>query len=122
MGTRIEFNTVIALHPWLPHTDVNRRVPPDTELAVGWGHPFRKLGHRIYELGKLMPLVETKGMQQFTGVLGLVEIKYYGVEMTPAGVETFGEYIIKRVFTEEESKIWLQVLNPGATMSVAERV
>lgn len=112
MGTRIEFNTVIALQPWSPDIDVNRMLPPDTELSVGWGHPFRKSGHRVYELEKPVPLVESRGLQRFSRVVGLVEIKYYGVEMTPVGIETFGEYVIKKVFSEDESNIWLQVLNP----------
>lgn len=113
MGTRIECNTVIALRSRNPEMLMEQMVPPSDELAVGWGHPFRKVGHRIYELGKLIPLVETKGEQQFTNVLGLVQLKYYGVEMTPTGVETFGEYVIKRVFTEEESQQWLLMLNPS---------
>lgn len=113
MGTRIEFNTVIALRPWHPTMPVEQVLPPVDELAVGWGHPFRKSGHRIYELGKLIPLVETKGEQQFTNALGLVQLKYYGVEMTPTGVETFGEYVVKKVFTKEESQQWLLMLNPS---------
>lgn len=113
MGTRLEFNTVIALRSWDAEMRVEHVVPPVNELAVGWGHPFRKSGHRIYELGKLMPLVETKGEQQFIRVLGLVKLKYYGVEMTPGGVETFGEYIIHKIFTEEEGQQWLTMLNPS---------
>jgi hypothetical protein len=42
----------------------------------------------------------------------LVEVKYYGVEMTPSGVETFGEYVVKRVFSQKECEAWLQMLNP----------
>jgi hypothetical protein len=113
VGTRIEFNTVIALRPWRPELAVETIVPPENELCVAWGHPFRKAGHRIYEIGKLVPLVQTEGNQRFTRVLGLVEVKYYGVEMTSSGVETFGEYVVKRVFNQKESDLWLQMLNPS---------
>jgi hypothetical protein len=112
VGTRIEFNTVIALRPWRPELAVETIVPPENELCVAWGHPFRKSGHRVYEIGKLMPLVQTEGNQRFTRVLGLVEVKYYGVEMTQNGVETFGEYVVKRVFNQKECEAWLQMLNP----------
>ena len=58
VGTRVEFNNVIALRPWHYCADVATVVPPDDEMAIGWAHPFRKSGHRVYEIGKLMPLLE----------------------------------------------------------------
>ena len=109
LGTRVEFNNVIALRQWSYQADVATVVPPDTELAINWAHPFRKSGHRIYEVGKCLPLFETKGEGKFTRALGLVQLKYYGVEITPVGLETFGEYMIKKVFTEGESKLWLAI-------------
>jgi hypothetical protein len=112
MGTRVEFNNVIALDHWSYRARVEDVVPPYDELAVGWGHPFRKQGHRIYALDQQMPLLETDSYPIFKRLLAYVQLKYYGVKMTPTGVETFGEYIIKRVVSEEESKQWLALHNP----------
>jgi len=114
VGTRVEFNNVIALRQWSPLVAVETIVPPDDELAVGWGHPFRKSGHRIYSLDQQIPLLETEGNQRFRRLLAYVKLKYYGVEMTPAGIETFGEYIIQRVVPKEESETWLAIHNPPA--------
>ena len=112
MGTRVEFNNVIALRQWSPLVAVETIVPPDDELAVGWAHPFRKSGHRIYSLDQQMCLLETEGNQRFRRLLAYVKLKYYGVEMTPAGIETFGEYIIQRVVSQEESNTWLRIQSP----------
>jgi hypothetical protein len=110
MGTRVEFNDVLALRPWSPEATVETVVPPDTELCEAWGHPFRKSGHRVYPVDKLIPLLETEGEGQFRRLLAYVQLKYYGVEQTFAGTETFGEYVIKRVVSKEECASWLQML------------
>lgn len=107
MGTRVEFNNVIALRPWDYAAPVETVVPPEDELSVDWAHPFRKAGHRVYALDQQMQLLETEGNQKFTRLLAYVQLKYYGVEQTSAGIETFGEYVIKRVVSEDESEQWL---------------
>ncbi len=112
MDTRVEFNNVIALRPWQPEAAIETIVPPENELAVGWGHPFRKSGHRIYPVDERIALLESEKYPVFTRLIGYVEIKYYGVEMTPNGVETFGEYVIKKVATKEEGEAWLAIYNP----------
>lgn len=103
MGLRVEFKTSLMLSPVVNGEMVEFSIPPEEELLPGWGHPFREPGHYIYPVGEPLPLVESCDGMTINRVVGLVKIKYYGVEMTPLGVETFGEYVIEEVFKEDSS-------------------
>lgn len=100
MGLRVEFKTSLMLSPAAEDAMVGFSTPPAEETLPGWGHPFREPGHCIYPVGEPLPLVESFDGMTIIRVVGMVEIKYYGVERTPMGVDTFGEYVIKEVFHE----------------------
>lgn len=103
MGLRVEFKTSLLLSPAAEGDMVESSIPPAEELLPGWGHSFREPGHYIYPVGEPLPLVESCDGMTISRVVAMIQIKYYGVEMTPLGIETFGEYVIKDVFEETPS-------------------
>lgn len=121
MGTTVEYNTVLALREY-NHPDYSeiQAVPGPHDLVLGRQFSFNKVGYRIFELNKPIPLVVTKGGQDFDRVLGLVEIQNLTIEpvafldkdlsQTTHQIETSGEYVIVTLFSEKEAAQWLKML------------
>src|SRR5574339_715952 len=81
MGTAVEHNTVLALREY-DHPDYSeiQCVPAPHDLLLGGQYSFNKSGYRIFELNKPIPLVVTNGNQEFSRVVGLVEIQNLTIE------------------------------------------
>lgn len=73
MGTIVEFNTVLALRKSGTENREKEECLPE-KLETGKVYNFLKEGQRIFALDTEMPLIETKGNQQFEKELGVVKV------------------------------------------------
>lgn len=112
MGIQVEYNDVLALRG---QGDEERAevetIPPD--LKEGETYDYRKNGYRILPLVKAIPLVQTKGGQNFEKVVALVSIQNVIVEADPWGdrIFTSGEYRVIKILDKKQSDQWLKILN-----------
>lgn len=99
------------------------RVPADNAITLHSRHEFLKPGYQVFPLGEPILLVVTEGNRKFTRVIGLIVIKGVYVYRDPfndlletqawGSTYTSGSYRIVRVFNEQESAQWLEVLSPS---------
>lgn len=78
-GIQIEVNTVLALRPYASEGRHADECVPSV-LNLGSYHNFIKEGYRIYNLLEPIPLLITRGEQDFTEALAMVRVFHCQVE------------------------------------------
>ncbi len=112
MGIPVEYNDVLALREWgdLERSE-SETIPPNIrEKGI---YDYKKDGYRVLPLLKIIPLVQTKGGQNFEKVVALVTIENITVEADPIGdrIITFGQYRVIKVLDQALSDRWMTILN-----------
>lgn len=114
MANPVEYNDVLALRAWgCPDQNLSEEELISSRLSEGRVYSFRKNGYRIFPLKKTIPLVQTRGVQNFEKVVALILIQSVTVEAEPMGdrVFTFGSYRIVKILNREESDRWMTILS-----------
>lgn len=102
MGIKVEYNDVLALREWGDPERAEVETIP-LELKEGETYDYQKNDYRIFPLKKPIPLVQTKGGQNFEKVVALVSIQNITVEADPMGdrIITFGQYRVVRILNQD---------------------
>jgi hypothetical protein len=112
MGLQVEFNSVLALRE---HGSIGylgtETVPSKPEEGIDYA--FLKSDHRVYPVGKLIPLVVTEGNCKFSRLVGFVKITNYAVanRVDSELIVTGGNYSLVRKASAIESDIYLKFSN-----------